>query len=114
MSNAPELMGLDERLDRLRVSDERGQHFILSTKSAQNIAAIAREWLRVERVRNLATDLPEAEIATARSLARAKPSTSYLQRKMEIPYSRASRLMALLEAEGTVSARNAGMRSVLR
>lgn len=48
-AEAPELMGLDERLDRLLVTDEAGQRFILSTKSAQNIAAIAREWLRVER-----------------------------------------------------------------
>lgn len=60
-------------------------------------------------------DLSEVEIDAARKLARMKPSTSYLQRKMQIPYSHALRLMELLEAEGTVSPRNsAGLRSVLR
>lgn len=60
-------------------------------------------------------DLTDAEVEAARKLARMKPSTSYLQRKMQIPYSHATRLMDLLEAEGTVSPRNsAGLRSVLR
>jgi DNA segregation ATPase FtsK/SpoIIIE-like protein len=53
-------------------------------------------------------------IETARRFAREKPSTSYLQRKMKIPYSRAVRLMELLERERVVSARNsAGVRTVL-
>lgn len=60
-------------------------------------------------------DLTEAEIAAARRLACEKPSTSYLQRKMHIPYTHALRLMEYLEAEGTVSPRNAaGVRTVRR
>ena len=48
-------------------------------------------------------DLTEAEVATARKYAREKPSTSYLQRMMQIPYTHASRLMGLLEAEGVMT-----------
>lgn len=60
------------------------------------------------------TDLTEAEVEAARKFAREKPSTSYLQRRMQIPYSHATRLMGLLEAEGLVSARNAaGKRTIL-
>lgn len=40
------LAGLDERLDRLFLSDDRGVRFVLSTDSARNIVAIVREWLR--------------------------------------------------------------------
>lgn len=57
-------------------------------------------------------DLVEAEVETARRLVREKPSTSYLQRRMQIPYSHAKRLMELLEAEGTVTANSAGFRKV--
>lgn len=58
-------------------------------------------------------DLTEAEVEAARRFAREKPSTSYLQRRMQIPYDHACRLMELLEAEGTVSERNsAGKRTV--
>lgn len=50
----------------------------------------------------------------ARKLAREKPSTSYLQRKMLIPYSMAMVLMEILEEEGVVSkANSAGARQVL-
>lgn len=60
-------------------------------------------------------DLCDAEVEAARPFVREKPSTSYLQRKMSIPYSHALRLMELMEAEGTVSERNsAGMRTVRR
>lgn len=53
------------------------------------------------------------ELEQARTLARQKPSTSFLQRKMQIGYSKASRIMELLESEGVVSARSAsGMRTV--
>lgn len=58
-------------------------------------------------------DLTDAECDAARRFVREKASTSYLQRKMGIPYSHAIRLMELMEAEGIVSERNAaGMRTV--
>lgn len=47
------------------------------------------------------------EIETARKIVREKPSTSYLQRRMGIPYNHAMRLMGQMEAEGVVSAPNA-------
>lgn len=60
-------------------------------------------------------DLSEAEVEAARKFAREKPSTSYLQRRMQIPYSHAMRLMDMLEADGTVSARRPnGTRTVRR
>ena len=59
-------------------------------------------------------DLTDAEITAARKFAIEKPSTSYLQRKMQIPYSHACRLMAYLELTGVVSKRSsAGVRTVL-
>ena len=51
-------------------------------------------------------DLPQAEIAAATAWVKEKPSTSYLQRKMKIPYSRAMRLMDYLEAAQIVSPPN--------
>jgi DNA segregation ATPase FtsK/SpoIIIE-like protein len=55
------------------------------------------------------------DVARARKLAREKPSTSYLQRKMLISYTDAMILMDILEEEGTVSPRNAaGKRTVLQ
>lgn len=58
-------------------------------------------------------DLTEAEIEAARKFAIEKPSTSYLQRRMHIPYSHARRLIEYLEAAGVVSAPNsAGLRTV--
>ena len=57
---------------------------------------------------------PEAELAAARSFLRDKPSTSYLQRKMQITYNRACGLMTALEREGFVSlADSQGRRTVL-
>lgn len=57
-------------------------------------------------------DLSDAEIAAATKFAAEKPSTSYLQRKMQIPYSHAMRLMDYMEACGVVSPRNAvGLRT---
>lgn len=44
-------------------------------------------------------DLSEAEIAAARKFAAEKPSASYLQRKMGIPYSHAQRLLEYVEFE---------------
>ena len=60
-------------------------------------------------------DLSNAEIKAALAFIREKPSTSYLQRKMHIPYTHAKRLMELFEADGTVSPPNsAGVRTVRR
>lgn len=54
------------------------------------------------------------DVDTARKLAREKPSTSYLQRKMLISYTDAMILMDILEEEGAVSKRDAaGKRTVL-
>jgi DNA segregation ATPase FtsK/SpoIIIE-like protein len=52
-------------------------------------------------------DLTEAEIAAATAFVKEKPSTSYLQRKMQIPYSHAMRIMGYLEAAHIVSPPNA-------
>lgn len=38
--------GLEGRLARLLVTDDTGQRFVLSDRSAANIAAIAREWVK--------------------------------------------------------------------
>jgi hypothetical protein len=58
-------------------------------------------------------DLTDAEVEAARKFAREKPSPSYLQRKMLIPYGHAIRLIELLEAEGFVTERRAdGTRSL--
>lgn len=51
------------------------------------------------------SDISEAEMNAARKWAREKPSTSYLQRRMGIPYSHAARLMECLEAERFVTPR---------
>lgn len=59
-------------------------------------------------------DLTDAEIAAATKFAREKPSTSYLQRRMQIPYSHATRLMGYLEATGVVSPRSAAGRRTVR
>jgi recombination associated protein RdgC len=60
-------------------------------------------------------DFTVEEIELARTLAREKPSTSFLQRKMQIGYNRASALMDILEAEERVSEPGpAGVRTVLR
>jgi DNA segregation ATPase FtsK/SpoIIIE-like protein len=48
------------------------------------------------------SDLTAAELSAARRFATEKPSPSYLQRKMNVPYWHAVRLMEFLEAEGTV------------
>jgi hypothetical protein len=40
------LKGLDERLDRLFLTADDGNRFVLSTESAKNIVGIVREWLR--------------------------------------------------------------------
>jgi DNA segregation ATPase FtsK/SpoIIIE-like protein len=53
------------------------------------------------------SDVTETEVEVARRFAREKPSTSYLQRKMQIPYSHAMRLMEVLEAERFVTPRRA-------
>jgi S-DNA-T family DNA segregation ATPase FtsK/SpoIIIE len=42
-----------------------------------------------------------------------QPSISYLQRRLRIGFSRAARLVDMMEAEGLVSAPNAGKREVL-
>jgi DNA segregation ATPase FtsK/SpoIIIE-like protein len=52
-------------------------------------------------------DLTNAEVDAARKFTREKQSTSYLQRRMQIPYSHAVRLMELLEAEGWVTEKRA-------
>jgi len=55
------------------------------------------------------------DLDKARELARVKPSTSYLQRKMLISYTAAMILMDILEDEGVVSKRDiVGKRIVLR
>lgn len=59
------------------------------------------------------SDLTEAEVNAGRRFALEKPSPSYLQRKMQIPYSHAVRLIELFEAEGIISTPNsAGLRTV--
>lgn len=59
------------------------------------------------------SDLTDAEIAAARKFVMEKPSTSYLQRKMLIPYSHALRIMGYFEAEGLVTpANHAGLRKL--
>jgi len=40
------LNGLDDRLDRLYVTDVNGNHFLISRASVTNIVEIVREWLR--------------------------------------------------------------------
>jgi S-DNA-T family DNA segregation ATPase FtsK/SpoIIIE len=58
-------------------------------------------------------DLTEPEIEAARKFLIEKPSTSYLQRRMQIPYGHALRLVEYFEAAGLVSAPNsAGLRTV--
>jgi S-DNA-T family DNA segregation ATPase FtsK/SpoIIIE len=42
-----------------------------------------------------------------------QPSISYLQRRLRIGFSRAARLVDMMEAEGLVSPPNAGKREVL-
>jgi DNA segregation ATPase FtsK/SpoIIIE-like protein len=60
------------------------------------------------------SDLTETEIAIARKLVLEKPSPSYLQRRMQIPYSHAIRLMEYFEAAQIVSKPNsAGLRKLL-
>lgn len=59
-------------------------------------------------------DLTDAEIEAATKFAVEKPSTSYLQRRMQIPYSHAMRLMDYLEATGVVSPRNAAGKRTVR
>lgn len=51
------------------------------------------------------SDVSDAEMRAARKWAREKPSTSFLQRRMGIPYSHAARLMECLEAERFVTPR---------
>lgn len=41
------LAGLPDRLDRLFVTAQDGERFVLSTDSARNIVDIVREWLRM-------------------------------------------------------------------
>lgn len=54
-------------------------------------------------------------IEQCRVHVREKPSTSYLQRKMQIGCNRASAIMEQFEAEGMVSKPNhVGLRTVLR
>jgi DNA segregation ATPase FtsK/SpoIIIE-like protein len=53
------------------------------------------------------SDVSDAEMEAARRHVRVKPSTSYLQRMMQIPYSHATRLMECLEAERFVTPRRA-------
>lgn len=56
----------------------------------------------------------DTEIATAKAFLREKPSTSYLQRKMQITYNHACSLMTALEREGFISlADSQGRRTVL-
>lgn len=56
-----------------------------------------------------------AEIDEATALVKEKPSTSYLQRRMQIGYNRASSIMGILQAQGIVSEPSAsGVRTVLR
>lgn len=58
-------------------------------------------------------DTPEA-IEQARAFVREKPSTSYLQRRMQISYNHAAELMEMFEREGMVSkARHDGSRALL-
>lgn len=53
-------------------------------------------------------------IERARALVIVKPSTSYLQRKMEIGYNLAAELMEHFEVEGLVSKpSNSGVRTIL-
>jgi len=52
-------------------------------------------------------DLSKGEIKAAVAFVKEKPSVSYLQRRMHIPYSHAMRLMAYLEAAQIVSPPNA-------
>lgn len=49
--------------------------------------------------------LPAAEMEKAKAFVQEKPSTSYLQRMMGIPYGRASSLIAVMEEIGIVSER---------
>lgn len=54
-------------------------------------------------------------IEQARVFVREKPSTSYLQRRMQIGYNRAADIMEFFEAEGMISAPSAsGVRTLLR
>lgn len=54
-------------------------------------------------------------IEQARVFVREKPSTSYLQRRMQIGYNRAAEIMEFFEQEGMVSSPNSsGMRTLLR
>ncbi len=56
----------------------------------------------------------DEEMRRAREFLREKPSTSYLQRKMQITYNHASGLIRALENEGFISgADSAGRRTVL-
>lgn len=51
----------------------------------------------------------------ARVFVREKPSTSYLQRKMQIGYNYAAEIMEHFEQEGMISEPNScGMRTLLR
>ena len=57
--------------------------------------------------------LTDAELAAARKFVLEKPSPSYLQRKMQIGYNHAVRIVEYFEAEGLVSPPNsAGLRTV--
>lgn len=44
--SADVLAGLDERLDRLLLTSNENERFVLSTESAKNIVGIVREWIR--------------------------------------------------------------------
>lgn len=60
----------------------------------------------LEAAEKARTSALEAELETARKFVREKPSTSYLQRRMQITYNHANMLMDKFEAEGLVSAPN--------
>lgn len=51
----------------------------------------------------------------ARAIVREKPSTSYLQRRMQIGYNYAAEIMEHFEREGMISEpNNSGVRTLLR
>lgn len=85
----------------------------------QAVADLIAVWPEISAWRALPPPEPPSDltlIAQARALivADRRPSTSYLQRKLQIGYNKAASLMEALEREGVVSAPNAaGKREIL-
>lgn len=119
--NPDELPNLDEPVDAgetVKLWDFGSEQMAKDFIKLQGWKAAAAKLLAPKPAASRPSILRPADtlefVEQARAFVREKPSTSYMQRRMQIGYNHAAELMEKFEREGVVSTPNsAGLRTVL-